>query len=295
MRFFTTFLLAIIATLSFSQSEANFGAYWNNYSLFNPSHTGLSYDVHAGYNHRYQWTGIDGSPISLSAHGETKVDGIRGAVGAGFMRESYGYTTNQTGYLTYAYHKNLSDITLFSLGTSVLLDRLVIRYADFYDENPDLPLDPSMPNSYYTKVNVNFNLGASIKIKHLELGLSSTQLREVKDEYDTRLYLRQFYAFGSYKVELSKRIQWQPTLLYKIQEGVNVFDFNNRVDIGKFLWAGVSYRSSSVISLQGGLMIKDRFQIGYINDVYLETDLYRAAGCTHEFMLSFMISDEDEE
>jgi type IX secretion system PorP/SprF family membrane protein len=290
MRSIFIFSLTLLSTFSFSQTESLFASYWNNYSLFNPAAAGVENDQYAAINHRFQWTGINGAPISFTANIESKVEDAEGAIGAGYYRESLGITKQNRGYVTYAYHYDINEDAVFSVGTSVLYDRIHFDYD----------LDPNDPSSPGIRSNgsLNFNLGAYFSMNNFTTGISTTQLRQVRYNDVSIQNLRHYYVMGGYTLEASDFFTMKPSVFIRLTNGLpGTFEINNRIEFAKAFWLGATYRNTSRVGFQAGLLFKERFTLGYAQEITSyggAGGIIRRLPATHEVFVAVMINGDKD-
>ena len=290
MRSLFIFSITLLSTFTFSQTESLFAGYWNNYSLFNPAAAGVENDQYAAINQRFQWVGLTGAPVSFTANVESKVEDAEGAIGAGYYRESFGITKQNRGYVTYAYPYDIHEDAVFSVGTSVLYDRIHFDYD----------LDPNDPRSPGIRSNgsLNFNLGAYFSMNNFTAGISTTQLRQVRYNDVSVQNLRHYYLMGGYTLKASDFFTWKPNVFIRLTNGLpGTFEINNRLEFAKTFWLGATYRNTSTVGFQAGLILKDKFTIGYAEE--LPSNSSAPAGIsrllvTHEIFTAFMINKEQD-
>ncbi len=208
------------------------------------------------------------------------------------FNEKYGLLSHTGIAATYSYHVKLENQQL-SFGISPVLSNRGVKSSDIIlpDEDPDGMLQGDKTRRWI----MDFNFGAYLLANDFFAGYSINHLTgsvmqwggTVDDNYRLR---RHHYLMGGYKHSFSHDFILEPSLLLKIPEGSRMnFDLSIQATIKKFYWCGLSYKSTNIISLFGGLNF-DRYFFTYAIDFSLGQIRKQSYG-SHEIMLAVQLGE----
>ena len=298
-------LLSLCAKISVAQQDAQFSQYMFNGIYINPAYAGYQeqLNVHAFY--RNQWTGIDGSPTTLSV----AVDAIanEGNVGLALQVSSdrIGAQRNQSVYGNYAYRISLnrdgSSRLAFGLGVGAI--QLGIDGSML---NPNDP-EPDQPTGLQSSIIPDARAGVYYSDNRFYAGFSADNIISQYVNIDRYAFIPQpeihYYLTAGVLVPLTTDILLKPSFLLKDDRGgPTSLDLNAFVILGEKLWLGGSYRTGVKLYdknyLQKGLtplnsavaaiqvFPTSNFRLGYAYDFSIGP-LQSYSGGTHEISISY--------
>lgn len=298
----------IFAQVAKSQQDAQYSQYMFNGIYINPAYAGYKEQTNLHSFYRNQWTGINGSPKSMSL----ALDGIanEGNVGLALQVSSdkLGAQSNLAAYGNYAYRIRMnvdgSSRLALGLGVGVIQNAL---HGDMLD--PRDPGDEFIPmgterelapdarvgvyysdNKFYAGFSVD-NLVAQHVLKNRNMGINFPIPKS------------HYYLTAGMLVPLSTGVQLKPSFLLKDDRGgPSSLDVNAFLLLGEKIWLGASYRTAvklySKAHLQKDLDPKNaivamaeiyatpQLRIGYGFDYNLNK-LRAYSGGTHEISVGY--------
>jgi len=295
--------------LSTVQVQAQEFQIYNQYHfhgyLMNPALAGAAECTHFMLTHKQQWVGIKDAPMTTILSFQTRTQKRLG-IGAYLFADKNGYSYQQGGQFTLAYHIPMSTGNRYSRQTS--LDRQlsfgvsgkVYRY-DFAQEVLDAANQDGEHISNKTGFYPNVNFGVFYESYGFFTGLSATNLLPVRiDIFDDKEPLRPltaFYQIG-YAFETQREVRLEPSLVFHIDEHARKqLDLSFRVlqhldndDIS--WWAGVTVKQNfdkeykSLVMLPNFTIRLGKFRVGYAVNLDLNKLFSHNYG-THELMLGY--------
>ena len=287
-------ILILLAAFGLVKVQAQqiplFTQYYNNEFLYNPSQTLTDDFASVSMFYRKQFV-LSQSPLtSQGISFQTPLMADKIGLGVNLINDKFGVFNRTGGSLAYSYRVDLNDDHKVLLGLS----------AGFlntnFDWNQDLEVlaDPRIQQAVtdrYTNFDATF--GFTYAWKGLEVGVAvpnllASDLDFMSNEED-QLYMNERHFLGSisYEIEMDK-IDLRPIALIRYQEAVDpVFDLNLMATYDKKIWAAVGYRHEGAMTFGAGVILHERFLIGYSYDMMLNSDLSEYFGATHE--LNFKI------
>jgi type IX secretion system PorP/SprF family membrane protein len=249
----------------------------------------------AGISYRTQWSGISGSPQTLTAFGSFNLPKQKIGIGGYLYNDKTGPTSRTGIELSLAKHIVMNDGAVFSLGLESRFQQYSIDRAKLTET---LGSDPALGTSD-SRFKYDAGFGISYTNKTLQFGASVSQLVQSKLDFysgnmsrseEARLY-RHYYFHGRYNINVDNVTTISPNLMviYLPNAPTEVLG-GIRVEHHQLLWWGIGYRSTQSFMLSAGLHIKKQFTLGYSFDIYRNPVGYFNGGSNaHEFMLRYNI------
>jgi len=296
------FLLGISRPVK-AQQDAQFTQYIFNGLAVNPGYAGYKELTNAMILYRNQWTGVDGSPKTLTASVDGVTEDRRMGLGFQVISDQLGAENNLSAFASYAYRIQVGEESRLSLGLAAGL----IQYSV---DGSKLSLLNQDPNYGLIKVNVlnpDLNFGVFYANSHYYWGLSATNLLS-NIQYNSSAYLylyrvRHYYAQAGAIFDISDNLSIKPSFLIKEDfKGPTNLDLNLFFLLGKQLWLGAGYRTGvklfSLNNLANNLSSSDaltgvveynldqNWRIGYSFD-FTTSNLQSVSGGTHEISIGY--------
>jgi type IX secretion system PorP/SprF family membrane protein len=239
-------LLILGGLLAKAQQDAQFSQYMFNGIYINPAYAGYKerLNVHAFY--RNQWTGIAGSPSTMSI----AIDAIAndGNVGLALQISSdrLGAQRNLAAYANYAYRLSMnadgSSRLAFGLGVGAVqlgIDGSLLNPNDF---------EVNQPIGIQSTIVPDARAGIYFANDRFYAGLSADNLVSQYVDIDRYAFIAQpkphYYLTAGILVPLNEDIQIKPSLLLKDDRGgPTSLDLNAFVILGDKFWIGGAYRT----------------------------------------------------
>jgi len=288
--FLTALLLGITLSVTTAQQLPQFTQFMYNNLVINPAYAGADEALSLTLLHRSQWTGVDNAPTtqSFSAHSLIRKKQI--GLGLTIVRDEIGVHKNTNILTNYAYHINLAERTVLSMGLQVGLTNIKSDYASL----ASAPLDPKLVNSI-NETMIDFGAGLYLRSPRFNLSLSSPGLLSrtvtVNDSVSVNLKKANFLGIGRYRFTLSDQFDMEPGIMIKYYATLPFsYDVNLNFIYRKVLTTGVSYRRNESLDLILKFQLTPQLQFGYAYDHPINYAA-RLSSASHELMLNYLFRD----
>src|SRR5688572_30032028 len=210
----TALLLGILVSATTAQQLPQFTQFMYNNLVINPAYAGADEALSLTLLHRSQWTGLDKAPStqSFSAHSLIRKKQI--GLGLTIVRDEIGVHKNTNILTNYAYHINVAERTVLSMGLQVGLTNIKSDYASL----ASAPLDPKLVNSI-NETMIDFGAGLYLRSPRFNLSLSSPGLLSrtitINDTVSVNFKKANFLGFARYRFILSDNLDMEPGFMIK--------------------------------------------------------------------------------
>ena len=297
-----SFILFILSLGAYAQHDILLTQQWFSRINRNPASTGNSDYYDLFLLTRRQWVGVENMPQSNLMNVHSYFDKIRSGLGLSLSYDNPGGIANSVvnAKIPYAYHVNLKENLLLSLGVSggVLYKgfdpgRHVLLHED-EKNHPD-----TFGNERIDQFNPDFDFGLELSMPKLLFGASITHLGVTHSQLTTFNSAMHYYAYARGNFVLGDNFDIAPSVVYLNTGKVNLTTFGANLFFKKMAWIGIDYRPPSprkedlqrwdysmltaIIGVEWNF-----FRIGYAYDLSL-SKLGDLSHSTHELMLSFRI------
>ncbi len=334
--FYRTMLLIMsigVSSLSWAQIDHRLTQFYQNPLPVNPAFSGIEdfVDIKVGY--RTQWAGFDNSPthlfasanmaFKLSGNNKYKNRGVRlfepeayssienddkfgyrksKRHGLGFyvLQNTDGGFSNTGAFLNYAYHINLTNQLVWSVGAAVGYEFNKFDPSGISVLNPDLD---ATYQAYLTgdnqKSSINVNLGTVIYHKKFYLGYSAisatthllpgtnTVFNELPNPITHNIQLGFRYRKWKYGFLVS------PYLMANLRKDQPVEIIGAlRMRYQDKLWGGVQYTLLGAIGLSTGFYITPSIALNYGYE-FPTSKINRVTAGSHEVILAFKLNNKN--
>ncbi|NND94825.1 MAG: type IX secretion system membrane protein PorP/SprF [Flavobacteriales bacterium] len=297
------YLLILIAiSLSFSvvlnaQQEAMNAQFILNTMVMNPGYTGYKEVQSITLDHRSQWVGFEGAPITNSLGFDMALPKNKElAIGGMFMHDKVGPTSELSLSANVAYRFQVSRSSFMSIGLKGHGGLFQARFtsldltSDIWgQEDVNFSYDPS--NHFM----LNFGLGAYYHSQDFFLGLSSPRLLKNRIENgDFNIYNTvrgrtepTYYLMGGYNFLMTAWTEFQPAFIVKATQGAPLSIGLYGSFILKEKWrVGGFYAINETAGALVQLGVTDRLTVGYSFDVAPNTLISTNLG-SHEISATY--------
>jgi type IX secretion system PorP/SprF family membrane protein len=299
---YTCFLLILGVIGVKGQQDVQFSQYVFNGIILNPGYTGYREATNFNILYRDQWTGLEGSPKTLTA----SIDGVSRSrnIGLGLyvVNDKLGVERNLSAFANFAYRVRINEESRLSFGLAAGLAQYTVDGTLYNFSAPD-------PNSLIKQsvINPDLNFGIFYASYNYFWGLSVTDLfSNAQKNLSSSLYLyrvRHYYGQFGAIYDLNDNLSIKPSILVKEDfRGPTNADFNLFFLLGRKLWLGGSYRTGLILfnqkNLQSDLSTKDaisglmefnlneHWRLGYSFD-YATSHLQQVSNGSHEISLGY--------
>lgn len=293
-------LLALLPLVTFAQQDPQFSFNNEFNSYVNPSFVINDYKLNVVAQHRQQWVGFNGRPISTVINASFNVEKAWSGFGFSFLWDKLGAQHSGGGVINYAFDGKIGKHHIIpGIQMGVLFNTLDGSQLDPIQEN-----DPNIVNSKSSGVAFDLGLSIAYRFRGLAIGFSANHLTgsTIKFEEGTTLseytVARNYYAYASYEALIGRHLRLKPISFLKTDAASAQFDlqlwFGGR-NIGKVFDGpsiGIGYRIDDAVTFAAEFKLK-WFTLGYSYDI-TTSGLNNYSSGSHEIYLRvhlFKISD----
>lgn len=308
---FILFLLTLFALAVQAQQDAQYSQYMFNGIYINPAYAGYKEQLNMHSFYRNQWTGITGSPKSMSL----AVDAIAndGNVGLALQvaADKLGAESSVSAYGNYAYRLRVGNSEnsrlAFGLGVGVMQQRLDGDKLHARDAGDEMILKTGNESVFVPDARA----GVFYSDDRYYAGFSADNLiaQYIINQKNLSIYFQtpktHFYLTAGMLLPINQDVQLKPSFLLKDDRGgPTSLDINTFVLFGNKIWIGGSYRTAVKLYnksyLQNDLqktnsvvgMIEffatDNIRVGYAYDQTL-SKLSGYSGGSHEISIGITL------
>jgi len=279
-------LLFAAGSVVYGQSDIFLTQQWFSRINMNPAATGNSNNVDVFMLNRQQWAGFANAPRTSVLNAHSYFNAIQSGLGFSLLYDKLGVSYQTVNVmLSYAYHIDISEEVILSLGLS---GGLFNSHWDPKRNNLSVEDDPDLVVEKTARTVADCNTGLELNIYGFTMGASVTHLLNSSPEKSyTGKPAREYYGYLRYRVELSRVFDIAPGVMYRNGNRKDFFDFNITGYFQKKYWAGVSFRPDNAFAAMLGFEY-GMFRAGYAYDRSIGAISSLAAN-THEIMLSVRI------
>jgi type IX secretion system PorP/SprF family membrane protein len=291
-RHFILLLLLCASTTCFAQQDGLFSQYMFNKLVINPAYAGSGQVMTFDLLDRYQWTGIEGAPRTLTLSGHTPIRNPHVGLGFYLYSDVAGPVSDLRFMATYAYRIRLDRGTL-AFGLHAGFRSIEMRWDKLIVPDADLQLQGQGKN----KITPDASFGIFYSTNQFYGGISSTQL--LQNEYNMTIengisrysrLMRHFYAMTGFAIPIGEDVIFRPSALVKyVNKAPMQVDLDACFLFHDVFWIGAGYRTKEAVILLTELNIGHNLRIGYAYDIWLEGFRHNTTG-SHEIHLGYDIN-----
>ena len=301
------FLLLFISCFANAQQEQQYSLYMANPYTLNPALAGTEefIDFNAGF--RYQWVGIDGSPVTvyLSGHGvvgkpmpHTRIAQTHRnwhGVGGYLYSDRTGPLSRTSLNISYSYNMTLTNTLRLSAGAFGGFKTISVN-GEWW-ENIDDPSDNLFGSSGFSATNPDLSLGLWLYTDRFYVGMSGFQMIRGDVDFgalqgeleDNSTLNRHYFINSGVKLEMAYQIYFVPSVMIKMTPNSPIsMDLNGKIDFKTKYWIGASYRHLDSFIGMIGTTISNSFDVSYGYDVTLSGLRNHSYG-SHEIVLGYRL------
>lgn len=291
-------VLVLFTSINYGQQDAQFTQYMYNLISINPAYAGTRDKMSAFLQHRTQWVGLDGAPVTnnFSIHSPINDTGSLG-LGLSIWNDRIGPSDETDVALSASYSIRTSERYRLSFGVKASANLLNI---DFGKSTPYNPVDATLDNNVDNKFSPNIGSGLYFHSDKTYIGFSIPNFLQTKhfDQSASSGIAKEsmhYYFTAGHVFDLDEDIKFKPVVLSKVVSGAPLqFDLSaNFMFYNKFV-LGAAYRSISAFSAMVGFQATNSWYIGYGYDREI-TRLSNFNSGSHEVFLRYELFNKDDE
>lgn len=280
------FLLAAVNAIG--QQVPSYNQFFFNPVLYNPSFIGQSGYTEANINHRQQWVGIEGAPITTNVNIQTPLS-EKLALGLVLYSDKLGLISTYETTAGLSYNVNLGPSSRLSFGLTAGVGRNDIEYVNN---------DPAYANALDKSFYFSGQFGVNFTMNRLTVGFALPQLMESQfareEDFDeigleaTRLT----FSSVSYKFDVGPKITLEPTVFYQSDEkSINQLGGLAAISYNDLFWVGGGYREEQGANGFVGFNINKFIKIGYAYEFAPAAVATELSNGTHEFQIGIRLGE----
>jgi type IX secretion system PorP/SprF family membrane protein len=280
-------VLALMAgTRVSAQNDVLLTQQWLSRINQNPAATGNSDNIDIFVLARRQWTGFDNAPLTQTLNIHNYFQRIRSGLGLTATHDETGIGNRLiNAKLAYAYHVNLGEKWLLSLGLSAgILQNTFDPSGHFYIDTAD-PLLATLEKK--SQLDPDFDFGIELSSQRFLFGASVTHIARLPDAATTLKLSQQYFGYVSYKQPVGESFDLIAGVRGTNFDEAYFVDFSLTGMLLKKYWIGAMFRPDNAVAGMIGMQI-GFVRLGYSYD-YSMGSAASLAKNSHEIMLSFKI------
>jgi type IX secretion system PorP/SprF family membrane protein len=250
--------------------------------------------------HRQQWVSFPGRPISTSFSLHGPLQGNKMGVGLSILNEKVGVLNRNLIYGSYAYRLKIDEKNTLAMGLMAGIDNQMNRLGSVKVSPEGAPADPQFIQNTPNVVAPNVGMGLYYNNDQLYAGLSIPRLIDNTIKFNpsgatvktTRIAASKFtyYFTGGYLFSLQEDLKLRANIMVKaLKNAQPQVDVGANFLIRDMIWAGVSYRSATAVSVLLGAQINKQFFACYSYD-YGTNKIQKYSLGSHEIVLNYLFS-----
>ena len=298
-----------------AQNYPVYNSFMINPYLYNPAEAASEY-LYVFFNHRQQWTGIDGSPVLSTINVSTLINESYTGIGAKASSFSRGILRTTDFALTYAHGVRLGEENVLFFGLS---GGAISNSIDFTRVSPDDLDDPALTSYLANNIQPAASFGMLLRsTSGLHVGLvlpqlftptfnssshfSSTTIAPFDNAYASIYYRKKTEGkvVNRRHKGVRRRVRtsggYAPLELYAIYKysafGTNQFEVTGKLNLSESFWLGAGYRQSYGLTGHLGFAF-NKLLLSYSYEPGSQPETGFSTG-THEIQLGLRLGEEKQ-
>ncbi|MTI27150.1 PorP/SprF family type IX secretion system membrane protein, partial [Fulvivirga kasyanovii] len=279
-------LLFLTTISALGQQVPSYNQFFFNPALYNPSFIGQSGYTEANINHRQQWVGIEGAPVTTNVNIQTPLS-ERLALGLILYSDKLGLLTTYETTAGLSYNINLGPASRLSFGLTAGVGRNEIEFVDN---------DPAYANALDKSFYFSGQFGVNFTMNRLTVGFALPQLMEsqfAQEENFEEIGLeatKLTFSSVSYKFDIGQKITLEPTVFYQSDEkSIDQLGGLAAITYDNLFWVGGGYREEQGANGFVGFNINEFIKVGYAYEFAPAATSSELSDGTHEFQVSIKL------
>ncbi|MCC6700554.1 MAG: type IX secretion system membrane protein PorP/SprF [Fluviicola sp.] len=287
-------ILCLNALTAFSQQLGSYSHHSFNTLVVNPAYAGSREALSITTLSRAQWVGFKGAPITntLTAHMPLRNNSM--GLGLSFVNDKIGPVNSTSVSIDYAYRIRFNSESGLSFGLKSTAQFTQINLNDLVAIDAN---DNMVTGSVRSQFNPNFGLGAFYSNNKFYVGVSSPLLLQHDLEVQNittsqALMKRHFFINTGTVIKLNSHYSFKPSIQLKMVSGAAPqADFSAIFTIPANFELGMTYRTNDAIGFLAGIIVNNRFRIGYGFDFSTNVRTGMNNSGTHELLLRYELTN----
>jgi len=263
------FLIAVIILTHSGQVSAQItpssSMFFVNLYQINPSYAGLEGRPVFHLNHRQQWVGIDGAPVTTFLTFDMPIKyGV--SVGAEIFSDKRSILMTNSATFTVGYRVQFSPKSFLRFGLSGGLGYRNINFDDV-----DNPSDPAIRDAIDNNMYLDGNFGLAFQTGYFTFGVALPNFFEPNLNNTNSFENGGFAPLNEILFNASYRFYFamddmffEPSIIYRVNQVMpDQFEAAGIFNLRNLLWFGGSYRQDYGASAMVGLTINKKLLVGY--------------------------------
>ena len=282
----TFFVLFLSVNSIHAQNDVLLTQQWLSRINQNPAATGNSDNIDIFVLARQQWTGFEDAPSTQVLNIHNYFHRIRSGLGLSATYDETGVGNRMiNAKLAYAYHVNLGEKWLLSLGLSGgILQNSFDPSKHFYIDTTDPQLATLEKTS---PIDPDFDFGIELNSQRFLFGASVTHIARLPDDASTLKIAQQYFGYVNYKQPIGESFDLVAGIRGTNFDESYFLDFSLTGLILKKYWLGAMFRPDNAVAGMVGFHL-GFLRLGYSYDHSIGKTASLAKN-SHEIMLSFKI------
>ncbi|MCQ2200148.1 MAG: PorP/SprF family type IX secretion system membrane protein [Paludibacteraceae bacterium] len=296
-RFLALCVVLFTAISAFAQRDLMLSQQFFSRLNFNPAATGNTDDIDFFLIGRWQWANVENSPKDGVFNVSNYIESVRSGFGLTASYDDLGIA-NRTLIIkpAYAYHVNLNESMLLSMGLSFGFLYHSWDPKDHRIIDPEEAGLPSFPADPQKKARPDMDFGMELSTPKLLLGASISHLLNNEEDVTTSVPGRQFYLYARANMWVSDNLNICPAIVFAHRNHINKVELNCQAFFNRMIWGGVTYRPdvgsgawfhSNDLTFTAGVEI-NKFRFGYAFNLGMG-DIAKLSKQSHELLLSLRV------
>lgn len=281
-----------------AQQDPLYTNYMFNKLVYNPAFAGTNPEfICATFLLHNQWAGFGSdaddyvgaapSTNSFSLHAPIPNNNTLGGIGLYVINDVLGYDLTTTANIAFSLKRYFGFGAVYLGVNGGIIQRGI---NNTFWRFPD-PNDPDIPQGEQNGILPDLGVGLYVFSQNrFFAGISSQHLLPGRFNWggpENELVNISYITAGySFLLPSNPLIEFQPSILYKIDKAKKQFDVNLNVMYKDRFWGGLQYRQGDAVSALVGLKLTDNLKFGYSYDL-TTTELNKYSQGTHEVLISY--------
>ena len=285
-------LLLFLPLAVAAQQDPLFTQYIYNKLAFNPGYAGSNGQFSMDLISRFQWTGIEGAPRTISFTAHTPLRNQHIGLGFYTYRDALGPSVDYGAMAAFSY-RVIFATTKLCFGIQAGFKYMDIDWSLL---NPKDAGDLALSNQVKNKVVPDVDFGiyyygsrfyAGLSAKHLLQNQIVVSSAPPDDQASFTKLIRNFYGMAGGAVPVSDNLIFMPSVLIKYVKNAPLqADLNACFLVHNILTVGATYRTGNALALLAEVMVARDLTIGYSYDIWFNTLKSYNSG-SHEIRIGY--------
>jgi len=292
----TLFLVILVLNISnvFAQQDFMTSSKMENLSLLNPAYKSASDRATFIFQHRSQWVGFDGAPMTdiVNYNSATLFKSVN--YGLSLINDKIGPSNNLKIHANIAYAIKIKTTKGIKRKTTKIIIGIKPGVNIYSNNFSEIKLSNQNDQAYVTDEtkNISPNFGVGIFYYKLQyyLGFSSPNIISKKGGFNQSQNHYYIIGGGSFRINRNERIMFEPEAVARFTKGAPIqLDMNLNFKLQYKYIIGLLARTGGAVGINLGFEALNNFYIIYsFGYSYSNTTFVNNAG-THEIMLRYQV------